>query len=134
MFAPTQPDVTGLSGIDESTERSRGVSRDEQEPAERIAQLHRALLAGRGPGACEQEIAEHTRERPWLGAVPAPVERALVGRQAARLRAGEPIATSRARRQAGRRTRRSAGIGAVTALLARSIIVRLVRSRRSLRR
>jgi hypothetical protein len=109
------------------------VSTDALEPSERITQLHRALLAGRGPGASEQEIAEHTRDRPWLGAVPAPVERALVERQSARLRADEPTTSSRARDEAGRRTRRAAGVGAVAALLARSIIVRLVRSRRSRR-
>lgn len=106
----------------------------EHEPSARIAQLRATLLTGRGPGASEQEISEHTRNRPALGAVPAPVERALVARQAGHPGAGEPITTHRARSQAGRRRRRAALVGAAAALLARSIGMRLIRSRRPPRR
>ncbi|MGI8882323.1 MAG: hypothetical protein ACR2KJ_17780 [Jatrophihabitans sp.] len=100
------------------------------DPSDRIAQLRAALLTGRGPGASEQEIAEHTRNRPLLGAVPAPVERALVARQAGHLRAGGPITSNEERSDARHGRRRAALVGAAAALLARSIGVRLDRSRR----
>lgn len=96
----------------------------------RVAHLRAALLTGRGPGASAREIAEHTRERPLLGAVPAPVERALAARQANRLRAGAPIAGRTARRAAQRSRRRATLAGAATALLARSLVARHLRSRR----
>lgn len=102
----------------------------EPDAATRVARLHAAVLTGRGPGASDQEIAEHTRDGPLLGAVPAPIERALVARQAAHLRAGEPIACAAARR-AERRVRLRAGLaGAVTALLIRRLAARFVRARR----
>lgn len=102
----------------------------ENDASARVAQLRAGLLTGRGPGASEQEIAEHTRERPLLGAVPAPVERALVTRQGRRLRAGEPITSPGARTQARRERRRAALAGAVAAMLSRWLVIRLVRSRR----
>ena len=101
----------------------------EHDPSARVAALRAAVLAGRGPGASEQEIADHTRDRPWLGAVPAPLERALVARQADRVRAVEPIASHRARSQARYVTCRAALVGAAAALLIRSIGSRLVRAR-----
>ena len=102
----------------------------EHDPSDRIARLRAALLTGRGPGASEQEIVDHTRDRPLLGAVPAPLERALVARQAGHLRAGEPITSHRARDRARHSHRGAALVGAAAALLARSIGVRLLRSRR----
>ena len=54
---------------------------ESQDASARVEQLRGALLTGRGPGASEKEIAEHTRDRPRLGAVPPPAERALVARQ-----------------------------------------------------
>lgn len=47
-------------------------------PGTRLAELSATLLGGRGPGASDEEVTDHTRNRPWLGAVPAPVERALL--------------------------------------------------------
>jgi len=38
-------------------------------PQQELAQLRTALLAGRGRGASAQEIAAHTRDRRWLGAL-----------------------------------------------------------------
>ncbi len=102
---------------------------ESQEASARVEQLRGALLAGRGPGASEQEIAEHTRDRPLLGAVPPPVERALVARQAGHLRAGEPVTSRIARRQARQHERRAALAGAATALLTRSAVAWLVRAR-----
>jgi hypothetical protein len=95
----------------------------------RVAQLRAALLTGRGPGASPREIAEHTRDRPLLGAVPAPVERALVARQGARLRAGDPVTDRSARAGVRRGRRRAALAGAATALLARWLVHRLIRPR-----
>lgn len=95
----------------------------------RVAQLRAALLTGRGPGASAREIAGHTRDRPLLGAVPAPVERALVARQGARLRAGDPVTGRSARASVRRGRRRAALAGAATALLARWLVHRLIRSR-----
>lgn len=46
-----------------------------------LARLRGRLLKGRGPGASEAEVARHTRDRPALGAVPPPVERALTSQQ-----------------------------------------------------
>ncbi|MGH3420290.1 MAG: hypothetical protein ACRDOD_11970, partial [Streptosporangiaceae bacterium] len=88
---------------------------DSQNASTRVEQLRGALLTGRGPGASQEEIAEHTRDRPLLGAVPPPVERALVARQAGHLRAGEPVTSRIARRQARQEKRRAALAGAVTA-------------------
>ncbi len=97
----------------------------------RVAQLRAALLTGRGPGAPDQEITEHTRDRALLGAMPAPIERALVARQGGRWRAGEPI-TERNARIGFRRSRRHAALaGAASALLIRWIVHRLIRSRAS---
>jgi hypothetical protein len=97
----------------------------------RVARLRAALLTGRGPGASTQEIAEHTRDRPLLGAVPAPAERALVARQAARLRAGEPITKGSARAAIRRGRRRAALAGAAAALFTRWLVRRMIRSRAS---
>ena len=94
----------------------------------RVAQLRDTLLTGRGPGAGDREIAEHTRDRPLLGAVPPPVERALVERQGRNVRAGEPITNINARAASRRSRRRAALAGAATALLGRYLIARLIRS------
>jgi hypothetical protein len=107
---------------------------ESQEASARVEQLRGALLTGRGPGASEQEIGEHTRDRPLLGAVPPPVERALVARQASHLRAGEPVTSRIARRQARQQKRRAALAGAAAALLTRSAVAWFVRRRRPRRR
>lgn len=107
---------------------------ESQNASARVEQLRGALLTGRGPGASEKEIAEHTRDRPLLGAVPPPVERALVARQAGHLRAGEPVTSRIARRQARQGKRQAALAGAATALLTRSAVVWFVRTRRPRRR
>lgn len=107
-----------------------------QDPAHnacaRVAQLRTALLTGRGPGASAQEIAEHTRDRTLLGAVPAATERALVARQGRRLRAGDPIAKPSAHTAVRHGQRRAALLGAAAALLIRWLVRRLIRSRASL--
>lgn len=103
---------------------------ESQNPSALVQQLREALLTGRGPGASQQEIAGHTRDRPWLGAVPPPVERALVARQAGHLRAGDPVTSRIARRQARQGKRRAALAGAGAALLTRSAVAWFVRARR----
>lgn len=105
---------------------------DGHDASARIAQLRAALLTGRGPGATAQEIARHTRDRALLGAVPAPVERALVTRQGHRSRAGEPITKRSARTGIRHARRRAALAGAAAALLTRWLVHRLIRSRSSL--
>ena len=103
---------------------------ESQNASARVEQLRGALLTGRGPGASEKEIAEHTRDRPWLDAVAPPAERALSARQAGHLRAGDPITSRIARRKARQGKRRAALAGAAAALLARSAVVRFVHFRR----
>lgn len=107
---------------------------ESQDASARVEQLRGALLTGRGPGASEKEIADHTRDRPMLGAVPPSAERALVARQACHLRGGEPITSRIARRQARQEKRRAALAGAATALVTRSAVVWSVRARRPRRR
>jgi len=112
--------------VNQRSETSQGGRED---ASARVARLRAALLTGRGPGASDQEIAEHARDRALLGAVPAPIERALVARQGGRWRAGEPI-TERSARIGFRRGRRRAALaGAGAALLIRWLVHRLIRSR-----
>lgn len=99
-------------------------------PDERLAQLRTSLLSGRGPGASEQEIAEHTRNRPMLGSVPASVERAVASGQTDHLRAGAPVTPARARARTPGRTFRGAVIGATAVIVVRSIGGRLTRPSR----
>jgi|KBSMisStaDraftv2_1062788.scaffolds.fasta_scaffold1366096_1 hypothetical protein len=99
-------------------------------PGTRLAELRATLLGGRGPGASDEEVTDHTRNRPWLGAVPAPVERALVQRQTEQVRAGEPIVNHRVLRKERSRTVRAAALGAAAALVIRAVLVRRVRSPR----
>jgi hypothetical protein len=103
---------------------------ESQNASAQVQQLREALLTGRGPGASQKEIAEHTRARPLLGAVPPPVERALVAGQAEHLRAGDPVTSRIARRQERHGKRRAALAGAGAALLARSAVAWFVRARR----
>jgi hypothetical protein len=99
-----------------------------------LTRLRTGLLAGRGPGASEAEILRHTRDRPALGAVPPPVERAITAGQARQARAGVPAAApGRALAQPRARWRVAAG-SAVATLLLRSVIHRLLSSRRWTRR
>lgn len=58
----------------------------------------------------------------------------LVARQAGHLRAGEPVTSRIARRQARQEKRRAALAGAATALVTRSAVVWFVRARRPRRR
>lgn len=102
----------------------------EDSPVTRLVELRATLLSGRGPGASTEEVTEHTRNRAWLGAVPAPVERALVHRQTEQVRAGEPIVNHRALAKERFRTVRAAALGAVAALVIRAVMVRGVRPRR----
>jgi len=112
--------------VNQQRETSEGARED---ASARVAQLRAALLTGRGPGAPDHEIAEHTRDRALLGAVPAPIERALVARQGGRWRAGQPI-TERNARIGSRRGRCQAALaGAAAALLIRWLVHRLIRSR-----
>ncbi|HEU5037524.1 MAG TPA: hypothetical protein VFT70_10995 [Nocardioides sp.] len=109
----------------------------EPDPSDRIALLRASLLGGRGPGASEQEVVDHTRNRPMLGAMTPPLERALVAGQADGLRAGGPSDDPRADDPVRRpRARWSHGrdllVGAAGALLARSMVTRVFRRRRSL--
>ena len=97
---------------------------ESQNASARVAQLRGALLTGRGPGATEKEIAEHTRDRPLLGAVPPPVERALVTRQGGHSRAGEPITDAQRPQPGVRHDRRQAALaGAAAALLTRWLVL-----------
>ncbi len=109
----------------------------DQAPVQRLAELRATLLGGRGQGASNAEVTEHTRDRPWLGAVPAPVERALVERQAEHLRAGEPIVNRRVRREHQRAGRRrswqAALLGAALALTTRALVARRAASKRQQR-
>lgn len=98
-------------------------------PVARLVELRATLLGGRGPGATTQEVADHTRNRPWLGAVPAPIERALVQRQTEHVRAGEPIVNHRVLQEERSRSIRAAALGAVAALVIRAVMKRRVRSR-----
>ena len=50
---------------------------------ERIQRHRQRLLAGRGPGASPQRIAAAQRDRPTLGALPAPAARQRVADQTA---------------------------------------------------
>ncbi len=106
-------------------------------PVQRVAELRATLLGGRGQGASDAEVTEHTRNRPWLGAVPAPVERALVERQTEHLRAGAPIVDSRMRRERQRSDRRrswrAALLGATLALATRALVARRAVSKRQQR-
>jgi len=102
----------------------------EGSPVTRLVELRATLLGGRGPGASDEEVTDHTRNRPWLGAVPAPVERALVQRQTEQVRAGEPIVNHRVLRKERSRTVRAAALGAAAALVIRAVLVRRVRSPR----
>ena len=117
--------------MSQHNEASPAVQDGEHNASARVAQLRTALLTGRGPGASAQEIAEHTRDRTLLGAVPAATERALVARQGRRLRAGDPIAKPSARAAIRHGQRRAALIGAAAALLTRWLLYRLIRSRTS---
>ncbi len=98
-------------------------------PGTRLAELRATLLGGRGPGASTEEVTEHTRDRSWLGAVPAPVESALVHRQTEQVRAGEPIVNHRVLAKERSRTVRAAALGAAAALAIRAVMVRGVRPR-----
>ncbi|WP_157623391.1 hypothetical protein [Terrabacter sp. Root85] len=102
----------------------------EGSPVTRLVELRATVLGGRGPGASTEEVTEHTRDRSWLGAVPAPVERALVHRQTEQVRAGEPIVNHRVLAEERSRTVRAAALGAVAALAIRAVVVRGVRPRR----
>lgn len=95
-----------------------------------LARLRAGLLAGRGPGASEEEILRHTRDRPALGAVPPAAERAVTAGQASLARAGAPpAAAGRTSAHLRARWRVVAGTAAATLLL-RSAIHRLLDSRR----
>jgi hypothetical protein len=99
-------------------------------PGKRLVELRATLLRGRGPGASDEEVADHTRHLPWLGAVPASVERALVQRQTEQVRAGVPIVNDRVRGDERSHSARAGVLGAVIALVIRAVMVRLVRARR----
>ena len=62
----------------------------EGSPVTRLVELRATVLGGRGPGASTEEVTEHTRDRSWLGAVPAPVESALPERSLRRVSALDP--------------------------------------------
>ncbi|MEP7162089.1 MAG: hypothetical protein ABI746_13470 [Dermatophilaceae bacterium] len=123
--------------MDTTTDGRLGVqarARDET-PIERLAGLRETLLGGRGPGASAEEVAGHTRDRPWLTARPAPAERALVdGIRLHHLGSGEPTVNRRVREGEPRRVSRAvfvrgAAVGAAAALVLRTITVRLTRAR-----
>ncbi len=117
--------------MSQHNEASHAARDNGPEASARLAYLRAALLTGRGPGASAQEIAEHTRDRALLGAVPAPVERALAARQNRRMRAGEPVTTRRAQVGVRRGQLRAALVGAAAALFTRWLAHRLIRSRTS---
>jgi hypothetical protein len=99
-----------------------------------LTRLRAGLLAGRGPGASEEEILRHTRDRPAVGAVPPPVERAMTAGQTRQERAGTPPAVlGRAPAQPRAQWRVVAASAAATLML-RSVIHHLLSSRRGTRR
>jgi hypothetical protein len=83
-------------------------------PQARIAELRERLLAGRGPGASEKEIADNTRNRLLLTARPATPEEAR-------------------RRAAGGHGWASALFGAAVALLTHAVVGRALGSRNPVR-
>lgn len=117
--------------VSQHSEASQSVRDGEQDASARVARMRATLLGGRGPGASTQEIADHTRDRTWLDAVPAPVEPALVARQDRRARAGEPVTRRRARADIQHGRRGAALAGAVAALLTHWLVHWLTRSRTS---
>ncbi len=99
-----------------------------------LTRLRTGLLAGRGPGASDEEILRHTRDRPALGAVPPPVERAMTAGQARQARAGTPLAAPGRALAQSRAPWRVMAASAAATLLLRSVIHRLLSSRRGTRR
>jgi hypothetical protein len=55
-----------------------------------IALLRARVLGGRGPGADEDELAAHQRDRELLGALPPATERAIAALQTAAARGADP--------------------------------------------
>lgn len=54
-----------------------------------VARLRERVLGGRGPGAGDDELAAHQRDRDLLGALPPATERALVAAQTAAARGAD---------------------------------------------
>lgn len=107
------------------------------DPRDRIVRLRAALLSGRGAGASEHEVLEHTRNRSLLGAASPALERAQVARQSGDLRAGGPSDGQRAdvgakNPEARWLSGRALLAGAAAGLLARSVATRLLRRGRNL--
>ncbi|PSL02700.1 hypothetical protein CLV30_1095 [Haloactinopolyspora alba] len=74
-------------------------ARPADDPQQAVTRARTQVLTGRGAGADRAEIARATRERPTLGALPAPLERELVHLHTALIRsetdgeAGDMVST-----------------------------------------
>jgi hypothetical protein len=55
-----------------------------------VARMRARVLGGRCPGAGEDELAAHQRDRDLLGALPPATERAIVAEQTAAARGADP--------------------------------------------
>jgi hypothetical protein len=74
-----------MAGRQESLAAAR---RCTEAPQERVARVRAHVLGGCGPGADKAESDRYKRERPTLGAWPAPLARELVHLETARIRSG----------------------------------------------
>lgn len=91
-------------------------------PRQELAHLRTVLLAGRGPGASAQEVAAHTRDRRWLGELPASRELERVAHQAMLARTGATFSSFSAFGRFLESTLRAVAIGAAAMLIVRSIL------------
>ena len=68
----------GRAGLDGSRPAEPAETLSERTAQAEVARLRSGLLAGRGPGASQQETARYMHDRPTVGAVPTVIERELV--------------------------------------------------------
>jgi hypothetical protein len=118
-------------------ERGERGAQGEQDPQAEIVGLRRRLLAGRGRGATEQEIADHTRDRPMLRAVPASAEDARGAREGGYRRTRPPLlpfpGPSRSSARSSASPCYAAVLGAAVALLVRTMVSRALNRRSPVR-
>ncbi|HEY5222400.1 MAG TPA: hypothetical protein VIJ18_05025 [Microbacteriaceae bacterium] len=98
------------------------VSLSASAPQQELAQLRFDLLAGRGPGASEQEIAAHTRDCRWLGGLPTTEELDQVAHQAMLARIGATFTSFSAIGRFLARTARVAAVCMSAALVVRAVL------------
>lgn len=107
----------------------------ESQISEHITRLRVTLLSGRGPGATADEVAEHTRDRPLLRAVPCAVGReeweAIAALAPART---ERIPAPRRPSEGERAQRRASLTGVLMGLVAGTVGSSLLRTLRQARK